>query len=147
MIYNEEAIAATIREGYISLFTTSKDCAPISIWNVSSWSNRLSREEGELLNCTVTAKDVKDGLWSMKPFKAPGHDGIHAGFYQRNWNVVQEVVVKEVCSIFSSGIMPCNLNRTLITLIPKCTGVDCLSLFRPISLCNTIYKIVTKIIV
>ena len=83
----------------------------------------------------------------MKPFKAPGQDGMHAGFHQRNWNIVQEVVVREVCSIFNFGVMLSNLNQTLITIIPKCTGVDCLSLFRPISLCNTIYKIVTKIIV
>ena len=35
----------------------------------------------------------------------------------------------------------------MITLIPKCIGADFLSLYRPISLCNIIYKIVTKIIV
>lgn len=136
-----------IREGYIFLFTTSKNCAPISIWNVISWFNRLSRVEGKLLNCLVTEKEVKDELWSMKPFKAPGQDGMHAGFHQRNWNIVQEVVVREVCSIFNFGVTLSNLNQTLITIIPKCIGVDCLSLFRPISLCNTIYKIVTKIIV
>ena len=129
------------------MFTTSKDYARISIWNVTSWSNRLSRAEGKLLSCPITAKEVKDGLWSMKPFKASDQDGIHAGFYQKNWNVVQEVVVREVYSIFNSGVMLCNLNQTLITLIPRCTGADCLSLFRPISLCNTIYKIVIKIIV
>lgn len=67
---------------------TSMNYAPISIWNVTSWSNRLSGAEGELLNCPVTEKEVKDGLWSMKPFKAPGQDGMHAGFYQRNWNIV-----------------------------------------------------------
>ena len=40
-----------------------------------------------------------------------------------------------------------NLNQTLITLVPKCKSPESLSNFRPISLCNTIYKIVTKIIV
>ena len=43
--------------------------------------------------------------------------------------------------------MPEYLNNTMITLIPKCAGADCLSKFRPISLCNFIYKVVTKIIV
>ena len=55
--------------------------------------------------------------------------------------------MREVCSIFSTGVMPSHLNQTLITLIPKCIGANCLSLYRPISLCNTIYKIVKKIIV
>ena len=57
------------------------------------------------------------------------------------------MVVREVCSIFNTGVMPSHLNQTLITLIPKCTRADDLSLYRPISLCNTIYKIVTKIII
>ena len=43
--------------------------------------------------------------------------------------------------------MPDYLNQTLITLIPKCSGPDSLSKFRPIGLCNSIYKVVTKIIV
>ena len=39
------------------------------------------------------------------------------------------------------------LNRTLITPIPKCKSPEYLSNYRPISLCNTVYKIVTKVIV
>ena len=39
---------------------------------------------------------MKEGLWSMKPFKAPGPNGMHAGFYQKNWNVVKDMVVREV---------------------------------------------------
>ena len=37
-------------------------------------------------------------------------------------------------------------NTTFFTLIPKTKGVDEPSLFRPISLCNVIYKLVTKIL-
>ena len=54
---------------------------------------------------------------------------------------------KEVKGVFSSGVIPNYMNQTLITLIPKCRSPESLSNYRPISLCNTIYKIVTKIIV
>ena len=84
---------------------------------------------------------------NIQPFKALGPDGMHAGFYQRKQKVVEDVVVREVCSIFSTGVMPSHLNQTLITLIPKCIGANCLSLYRPISLYIIIYKIITKIIV
>ena len=39
------------------------------------------------------------------------------------------------------------LNRTHITLIPKVQGPESLNNYRPISLCNSVYKIVTKVIV
>ena len=56
-------------------------------------------------------------------------------------------VINEVQEIFATSITPGYLNETLISLIPKRPEADCLAAFRPISLCNTVYKIVTKIIV
>ena len=56
-------------------------------------------------------------------------------------------MINEVFKVFHSSTMPPHLNETFITLIPKHPGADCLASFRPISLCNTIYKVVTKIIV
>ncbi|XP_075659168.1 uncharacterized protein LOC142629059 [Castanea sativa] len=91
--------------------------------------------------------EVKEGLWSLKPLKAPGPDGIHAGFFQAYWQLVGTSVVNEVCKVFQDSTMPPHLNETLITLIPKYPGADCLASFRPISLCNIVYKVVTKIIV
>uniref|UniRef100_A0A2N9HIV3 CCHC-type domain-containing protein n=1 Tax=Fagus sylvatica TaxID=28930 RepID=A0A2N9HIV3_FAGSY len=132
--------------GFSDLFTTShvssmdEICLPL-------WAPRISDAEALILLTPVTARDVKDSLWSFKPFKAPGPDGLHPGFFQRCWPQVGESVVKEVCHIFSSGRMPEYLNKTLIALIPKCNGPETLNQFRPISLCNTVYKIVTKIIV
>ena len=72
---------------------------------------------------------------------------MYTGFYQRNWHIVKNSMVKLVAEVFENGSMPHHLNKTLITLIPKCPGADCLNLFRPISLCNTIYKLVTKVLV
>ena len=95
----------------------------------------------------VTYDEIKAGLWSLKAFKAPGVDGLHAGFFQIFWHEVNESICKEVGSMFSSGIMPEYLNRTLIALVPKCQNPETINSYRPISLCNTIYKVVTKIIV
>lgn len=40
-----------------------------------------------------------------------------------------------------------SMNSTFLALIPKCDGADRLSLFRPIALCNVVYKILFKLIV
>ena len=44
-------------------------------------------------------------------------------------------------------MVPSYLNETLISLIPKCQNPESLSNYRPISLCNSVYKVVSKIIV
>ena len=118
-----------------------------SIWSFSGWHVGLSEVEKSHLASGVTFLKVKEALWPLKPFKAPGPDSLHAGFFQRYWGSVGDAVFKEVSHIFDSGCMLEFLNQTLMTLIPKCPGADCLGNFRPISLCNTLYKVVTKIIV
>lgn len=56
-------------------------------------------------------------------------------------------VFEEVSKIFRDSAILAHLYETLITLISKCLNADCLTSFRPISLCNIVYKVVTKIIV
>ena len=56
-------------------------------------------------------------------------------------------VVEEVKKSFEERKIPEYLNRTLIALIPKIQSPETLGNYRPISLHNTRYKIVTKITV
>ena len=60
---------------------------------------------------------------------------------------MSSAIFDEVSKIFQTSTIPPHLKETPITLIPKCQGAVCLGAFKPISLCNTIYKVVTKIIV
>ena len=53
----------------------------------------------------------------------------------------------EIKRIFALRSMPDYLNRTLISLIPKCQHPKTFGSYRPISLCNFVYKVVTKIVV
>jgi hypothetical protein len=51
-----------------------------------------------------------------------------------------------VIDILNSGVMPENLNLTHIALIPKVTTPTCVTEFRPISLCNALYKLISKVL-
>jgi hypothetical protein len=79
--------------------------------------------------------------------KAPGPDGLPARFFQRNWLLLKEDVTKAVQAFFASGIMPEGANETCIVLIPKTNHPKSMKNFRPISLCNVVYKVVSKCIV
>ncbi|XP_030964492.1 uncharacterized protein LOC115985719 [Quercus lobata] len=61
--------------------------------------------------------------------------------------VVGDSIKKEVKQIFNVNKVPEYLNRTNIVLIPKIVNLETLGNYCPISLCNTVYKIVSKIIV
>uniref|UniRef100_A0A2N9H5A8 CCHC-type domain-containing protein n=1 Tax=Fagus sylvatica TaxID=28930 RepID=A0A2N9H5A8_FAGSY len=145
-ITNSDLIRLHIQQGFVERFSSTHGHA-LNDLCLPAWAPRVSDIEALSLLAPVNAKDVRISLWSFKPFKAPGPDGLHPGFFQKCWNTVGESVVKEVSHIFSTGKMPEYLNKTLISLIPKCPGPETLNQFRPISLCNTVYKIVTKIIV
>ena len=56
-------------------------------------------------------------------------------------------VINKVKRIFVDRRLPEYLNRTHIVLIPKIQGPKTLGNYEPISLCNSMYKIVTKIII
>ena len=91
--------------------------------------------------------EIWNALKTMKPYKTPSVDGLHAGFFQRFWLVVGESVKKEIKEVFRKQKVPEYLNQTLIVLIPKQSGPETVNQYRPISLCNTIYKVIAKIIV
>jgi hypothetical protein len=61
--------------------------------------------------------------------------------------LLKEDVIKAVLEFFDTGQMPDGVNDTCIVLIPKVPYQESLNDFRPISLCNVSYKIVSKCIV
>ncbi|XP_023634308.1 uncharacterized protein LOC111829455 [Capsella rubella] len=106
----------------------------------------ISEEENRSLTQAVTEKEIKDALFMMNPEKAPGPDGMTALFFQQAWGVVKEDLVFVVNSFFQDGVFDKRLNRTNICLIPKVERPTRMAEFRPISLCNVSYKVISKVL-
>lgn len=79
--------------------------------------------------------------------KASRPDGFFGLFFQHHWDVVGDSVCYVVKHFFVSGFMLKELNHTNIALIPKCKNPSSINEFRPISLCNFFYKVVSKVLV
>lgn len=144
---DEREVANHIREGFIKLYTTNQEAATRDIRYNQQWQVKLSDEEKASISHMVTDEEISTAIWSLKAFKAPGPDGLHAGFFQRFWHIVGGSVREEVKCVFRDRNVPKYLNKTNIVLIPKIQGPESISNYRPISLCNSVYKIVSKIIV
>ena len=90
--------------------------------------------------------EVKGALKQMYPLKALGPDGIPHLFFQHFWSTSGMVVTKTVLDFLNLGISPPNFNDTHITLVPKIKEPKKINDYRPISLCNIVYKIASKAI-
>jgi hypothetical protein len=87
-------------------------------------------------------EEIKKALFQIGDFKAPGLDGMHAIFYKRFWELLGDDLVKEVLAAVNSAEIPEGWNDTTIVLIPKVNNPTLVSQFRPISLCNVVYKVI-----
>ena len=100
----------------------------------------------EALLGVFRVEDVKIALNQMHPTKAPGPDGMSPIFFQKYWDVIGSSVVNSVLQTLRTGVMPTGLNETFICLIPKVNCLQKIMEFRPISLCNVVYKLVSKVL-
>jgi hypothetical protein len=62
-------------------------------------------------------EEVVVALQQMSALKAPGPDGMTAGFYQENWEVVGSEVCNAVLNSLNIGFINEDLNFTYIALI------------------------------
>lgn len=114
--------------------------------SLGAMGSRVSEAMNEDLLREFREKEVCRALMQMHPTKSPGLDGMPPIFYQRYWNVVGPQVVKCVLHILRIGIMPNEFHYTYIFLIPKVKCPQKITEYRPISLCNVIYKIISKVL-
>lgn len=103
---------------------------------------RVTTQMNDALMAPFTEEDVRRAVFSIGDFKAPGPDGLHAAFYKRFWSMLKDDLVKEVLEAINSRKIPEGWNSTTIVLIPKVENPTNVTQFRPISLCNVVYKII-----
>jgi hypothetical protein len=80
----------------------------------------------------------------MKKHASPGPDGFNVAFYTSTWSWIGDDVTNMVRNFYITSILPPRINDTNIALVPKMLVCHLPSDFRPISLCNIIYKIIAN---
>lgn len=81
----------------------------------------------------------------MKEGTALGPDGFTVTFFKKAWEVMEKDVIRVVQHFFHTGRLLHEVNSTFISLIPKTVEASKFCDYRPISLCNLLYKFITKI--
>ena len=140
----EQIIEEIVVDYYKNLFTTSNPRNFNEI--LEAVETKVSPSRNHMLNRDFTTREVEQALKQMHPQKASGPDGMPPLFFQHFWSISGEEVTKMVLDFLNLGIFPPNFNETHIVLIPKVNDPKIVTDFRPISLCNVVYKIASKAI-
>lgn len=140
----QEEIEGVATEFYANLFAAQDNLSPNLI--IEHVPRKISEEMNERLTRPYTATEVERALQMMKANKAPGPDGFTAGFYQLHWDLLGQEVTAAVLNFLNGGTLSADINHTTIVLIPKTRNPQTMKEFRPISLCNVLYKICSKVL-
>jgi hypothetical protein len=135
------------KKEYLSKLFLSYYSNPTGISNCLQFVNdRVTPTMNQRLLQPFMEEEVRVALFQMHSLKSPSRDGYSAGFYQKSWAVVGKEVTRAALSVLNGGSIEAGLNATNIGLIPKVTNPTSVTEFRPISLFNVLYKIISKAI-
>lgn len=143
-IVEGDSLAILINDYFSGLFTSEVNAANEEV--LDKVKPRVTPAMNDHLLAPFTSEEVRKALFDIGDLKAPGPDGLHAAFYKRFWVMLEEDLVKEVLEAVNTVVIPEGWNDTVIVLIPKVDKPEKLSRFQPISLCNVVYKVISKML-
>lgn len=104
----------------------------------------ISSDQFSLLSNQVTMDEVKEAIFQLKAFKAPRPGGMLVVVFHRYQNFMQSDIFRLVREFFNGLSNVSSFNATFISFIPKCEHPETFKDFRPIGLCNVVYKIISN---
>jgi hypothetical protein len=107
---------------------------------------KVTTDMNNTLLLPFAGEEMRTALFQMNQSKAPGSDGMNAFFYQKFWHIVGNDVTTAVLDFLNSGQLLKSINYTHISIIPKIKSPHHMTQFRPISLCNVLYKLISKVL-
>lgn len=107
----------------------------------------ITQEMNDSLLAPVTDSEIKRAVDGLGALKAPGPDGYNGMFFQKHWDIVKGEVCAAVKSFFLNGYLPDIVNEMTVALVPKISLPESIHQLRPISCCNFLPKIISKILV
>lgn len=116
------------------------------LWVIDLVPQMFDDEKNESLFQPVTENELLGILKPFKKDKCPGLDGWTIEFFTHFFDTIKQYLLRMVETSKMTGSIHHITTSTLIALIPKKVDAESFHDFRPISLCNISFKIITKII-
>ncbi|WOK97952.1 hypothetical protein Cni_G06660 [Canna indica] len=108
--------------------------------------NEITQEDGEMLVKDFKEKEMWIAANSLGRGKSSGIDGYILEFYLFSWDIIKGKLKRDFDNFHRTGILQEGWNDTVLTMIPKKDKASQITKFRPIALCNVMYKMLAKLI-
>ncbi len=146
-ISRSNEISEELTHFYKNLYSTRGVDQDLQQTFLEAGVNKLEDEDQVICDQELTMDELGEALQSLPNNKTPGSDGFNADFYKFWWPHIKELVLDSFTSALRSGHLSIDQRRGVITLLPKKSkDTRFLKNWRPISLLNTDYKILTKLL-
>ncbi|GKC60581.1 protein LAZ1 [Tanacetum coccineum] len=142
--YEGKAVPKAFVEHYMGFLGIQEDCTPLNMEGL--FSKTIDPTKAILMTREFTDEEVRKSIFSIGDSKSPGPNGFTSTFFKHSWDTVGIDVCKAVRDFFANGRILQEINHAILALLPKVPTPTRINDYRPISCCNVIYKVISKLI-
>jgi len=147
LVTSQRHLSKLATDHFRNIYKAPQDPNILEIMRVAEkFPKFVDSEDHEDLTKEVTRAELEATIKWFKKDKSPGPDGWTIEFYITFFDILADDLLKIVELCRQSGRLSMAIKSTFIALIPKADHPSTFNDFRPISLCNCLYKIISKII-
>ena len=144
VVTDDIEILDTAKAFYQRLYQTNN----VDLMNIQNYlagvnPTTLTAEQNDILEHDITPDDLDEVIHNLKCNKSPGLDGLTAEFYKHFWPALKMCFIDMMHETFRLGELPQSTKMAVMSLIFKKGDRQQMKNYRPISLTNCDYKIIT----
>jgi hypothetical protein len=122
------------------------DCEEVILDFLSHITSLVRRNDNSVLMKPFSEEEICNVIWSMEPGKSLVPDGFTIHFYRACWYIINNDLLRTIKLFHQRDKVGGNTNSTFLALIPQKVNLSSFERFMSISLCNTSYKILSKLL-
>lgn len=143
MVMNHEEMCDIAKQYYEKVFAEDSRSG---VDNTLRVEGVIDSNQNNALTVDLTLEEFTVVINQIHPDKAAGPDGLNSAFFQHFWSMLGKEVFSCCKQWLDEVLFPEALFETTIVLILKKENAESMSDYRPIALCNVLYKILAKVL-